>query len=70
MSKTATTPVGPSTTVNDVLTAIPESSGFLSDLGFDTCCGGSKTLEQQCTEKGENLNSVLEKLNQLSLKPA
>lgn len=70
MSKPTPESIGPSTTVNDVLVAIPEASGLLSDLGFDTCCGGSLTLQEQCSDTGNNVTSVLEQLQQLSLRPA
>ncbi len=70
MSKPTPDSIGPSTTVNDVLIALPDASGLLNDLGFDTCCGGSLTLQEQCADTGTDLDSVLQQLGELALKPA
>lgn len=31
-------------TLNEIVARRPEAAGILLELGFDTCCGGARTL--------------------------
>lgn len=59
------TDIGPDTTVNDLLVILPEASALLSDHGLDTCCGGSLTLAESCSDAGIDVNTVLTELGNL-----
>jgi len=49
------------TTLNEFVQANMHSSALFEQLGLDTCCGGQKTLEEACAEKGLDPHQVLEK---------
>lgn len=45
------------------------AASVLSKAGLDFCCGGSKTLDAACMEKGIRTEEVLEKLAELENQP-
>jgi regulator of cell morphogenesis and NO signaling len=48
------------TTLNEFVQANMHSSSLFEQVGLDTCCGGQKTLEEACAEKGLDPNQILE----------
>lgn len=47
------------TTVGEVASTVPASVRVFQQFGIDFCCGGGKTLEQACREKGVALQGLL-----------
>jgi iron-sulfur cluster repair protein YtfE (RIC family) len=43
------TPLHTGLTLNEILARHPEAGALLNELGFDTCCGGARTLEEAAT---------------------
>ena len=54
-------------TVGDIVTRRPALSGVLEQSGIDYCCGGKKTLEEACREKGLDPRSIISSLEEASL---
>lgn len=50
-------------TVNQILKLYPKSSAILNKFNIDTCCGGTRTLEQAVKEDKAELGSLLQALN-------
>ena len=51
--------------INDFVKLNPSHAmPVLKKLGIDLCCGGAKTLQVVCGEKGLDPNEVLRQLNQ------
>ncbi|MBX7074041.1 MAG: iron-sulfur cluster repair di-iron protein [Pirellulales bacterium] len=46
-------------TVGEIVTKCPALSRVFEEVGIDYCCGGKKTLEQACAEKGLDLATVM-----------
>ena len=44
--------IQPDITLNQIVEAYPATLSILSDLGFDTCCGGWEPLGQAAERKG------------------
>jgi len=49
-------------TINDFVQEDVRRTALLEELGIDACCGGHKTLEQACAEKGLHPETVLNRL--------
>jgi len=49
-------------TINDFVQEDVRWTALLEELGIDACCGGHKTLEQACAEKGLHPETVLNRL--------
>ena len=45
------------------------AASVLSKAGLDFCCGGSKTLDAACREKGISTEEIIEKLSDLENQP-
>lgn len=45
------------------------AASVLSNAGLDFCCGGSKTLDAACREKGISTEKILDKLAELESQP-
>ncbi len=52
-------------TLDSVIRLGPEYSRLLNDFGFDTCCGGHQTLQQNADALGIDLTQALSQLNAL-----
>lgn len=55
--------------LGDIVTKDFRAASVLSDAGLDFCCGGSKTLDTACREKGISTEKILEKLAELENQP-
>ncbi len=55
-----------STTVSDIVRALPSASAVFLRNGIDYCCGGKRTLEEACTTASADLATVQQALNALS----
>jgi regulator of cell morphogenesis and NO signaling len=53
------------TTVGDIVTTDFRSAEIFRKAGIDFCCGGKKSLEQACTEKGLDTASLISALSEL-----
>lgn len=51
-------------TIGDIVTQDFRTAAIFKEAGIDFCCGGKKTLEAACAEKGINPEKLLEKLDQ------
>ena len=49
-------------TVGGIVLKSPGLSGLLEELGIDYCCGGRKTLEAVCAEKGLDPKEIISRL--------
>jgi regulator of cell morphogenesis and NO signaling len=49
-------------TVGEIATQVPGITGIFESLGIDYCCGGRKTLDEVCREKGLDSGAVLNML--------
>jgi iron-sulfur cluster repair protein YtfE (RIC family) len=49
--------------INEVIGRHPQTVRPLGALGFDTCCGGERTIEDACARHGLAVDPVLEVLN-------
>src|SRR3990167_8996572 len=47
------------TIVSEVATQVPASTRVLEQYGIDYCCGGTKSLEDACRERGIAVDRVL-----------
>jgi regulator of cell morphogenesis and NO signaling len=71
MSHTATifTPAGtpmPDRTVGEIVAERPSQARVFQAFGIDFCCQGGRTLQEACTLKGIDLDSVIEQLEAAS----
>ncbi|HEU4697810.1 MAG TPA: DUF542 domain-containing protein [Gemmatimonadales bacterium] len=57
-----TSPVLPTTTVNDLLRRAPTAAPVLNALGIDTCCGGGLSLAEAAQSAGIPTSELLAKL--------
>ena len=55
-------PLGIQTPVFKFVEDCPERIDLLEELEIDFCCGGRKSLEEACAEKGRNPEEVLQRL--------
>lgn len=51
--------IDPTTTLADLASGVPAATRVLERLGLDYCCGGRRSLDQACAEKGLDLDEVL-----------
>jgi regulator of cell morphogenesis and NO signaling len=54
-------------TIGQIVAADYRAASIFKQAGIDFCCGGAKSLEKACTEKGINANKILAELNELEL---
>lgn len=52
--------ITPDMTVNELLVARPEATGVLLELGIDTCCGGSLSLDEAAKDAGLAVDQVID----------
>ena len=53
-------------TLNEILARRPDAGAVLNRLGFDTCCGGARTLEEAARTLDLDPAEVLERLGNRS----
>jgi regulator of cell morphogenesis and NO signaling len=51
--------------LGDIVADDFRTASIFSEAGLDFCCGGKKTLETACSEKGISTDEIIEKLSQL-----
>lgn len=49
-------------TLNEILARRPDAGAILNPLGFDTCCGGARTLETAAREAGLDPTEILARI--------
>ena len=49
-------------TLNEILAPRPDAGAVLNPVGFDTCCGGVRTLEKAAPALGLDPTEILERL--------
>jgi regulator of cell morphogenesis and NO signaling len=54
--------LGPTATVREFATSIPNATRLFEQLGIDYCCGGNRSLSDACARAGLSLDAVLERL--------
>lgn len=52
--------------IGDLVAEDFRAAAIFKEAGIDFCCGGAAPLDETCREKGINLSSLIEKLNDLS----
>ncbi len=57
-------------TVGDMMARCPALARVFDKAGIDYCCGGKKTLDEVCREKGLDSQAVLATLEEAALAPA
>ena len=57
------------TTLADLATTRPGASRVLHRLGLDFCCGGDRSLDETCAERGLDPSSVLEEIEREDATP-
>lgn len=60
--------ISPTQSIDSVIRLGPAYSQVLNELGFDTCCGGHETLEDNARQLGIDLPQALVALEQVSVK--
>lgn len=55
--------------LGNIVAADFRAASVLSKAGLDFCCGGSKTLDAACREKGIRTEEIIEKLSDLENQP-
>jgi hypothetical protein len=56
-------------TLNEILARRPDAGAVLNPLGFDTCCGGARTLEAAARERGLDPGEILARIEHGSGSP-
>jgi regulator of cell morphogenesis and NO signaling len=56
-------------TIGEIVANDFRAANIFMEAGIDFCCGGNKTLDDACTEKGINLSNIEESLGKLELTP-
>ncbi len=56
--------------VGEIVVADFRAAHIFAGVGIDFCCGGKKTLEESCLEKGIAVNTVVGKLQELENTPS
>lgn len=54
--------LSPHHTLNEIVALVPGAEGPLLHLGYDTCCGGSRTLGEASAVLGLDPDAVLRRL--------
>lgn len=57
-------------TVGEIVTRDYRAAKIFKEAGIDFCCGGKRTLEETCTEKGIDAEALMDKLENLSSEPS
>jgi regulator of cell morphogenesis and NO signaling len=57
-------------TLGDIVTNDFRAAGVFKGAGIDFCCGGGKTLDQACLEKGIDAGILAAELRDLAFQPA
>lgn len=52
-------------TIGDIVAQDFRTASVFKEVGIDFCCGGKKTLEDACSEKGIDIASVMAKLENI-----
>ena len=55
-------PINTTDTVGAVVARRPALSHVFEQVGLDYCCGGKKTLEEACREKGIDPEELVDRL--------
>src|SRR5919112_1762420 len=50
--------IGPATTLGDLVLDRPAAAALFERLGLDYCCGGRRTLEEACAQRGLDAKTV------------
>ena len=53
-------------TIGEVVAMNFHTAKVFEDFGLDFCCGGKKTIDEACREKGINPDTLLDNLSVLS----
>ncbi|MFN8209953.1 MAG: iron-sulfur cluster repair di-iron protein [Bacteroidales bacterium] len=55
--------------LGDIVANDFRTASILSNAGLDFCCGGKKTLDQACREKGISTDKIAEKIESIHAEP-
>jgi regulator of cell morphogenesis and NO signaling len=61
--------LNPDTTVGQYVLEQPDLSRVFEKFGIDFCCGGKRTLEEVCREKGLKIDEVFKALHEAGMMP-
>ena len=61
--------VDKSSTVGEIVAARPSLSRVMDRFGLSYCCGGGKSLELACAQKGVDVNAVLAEIDKAMASP-
>jgi regulator of cell morphogenesis and NO signaling len=56
-------------TVGEIVAKDYRAAAIFKEAGIDFCCGGKKTLDDFCREKGLDTGELVEKINNLEITP-
>jgi regulator of cell morphogenesis and NO signaling len=56
--------LGPTATVREFATSIPNATRLFEQLGIDYCCGGNRSLSDACARAGLSIATVLQRLEE------
>lgn len=56
-------------TIGEIVALDHRAASVFKDAGIDFCCGGKKTINQACSEKGIDVSQLSAKLQKLELSP-
>jgi len=56
-------------TIGEIVAQDYRAASVFKDAGIDFCCGGKKTIDQTCSEKGINREGLIQKLEDLKTIP-
>lgn len=52
-------------TINEIVTAYPETISVFNGFGLDTCCGGGVGVDEAARRDGIDVNEVITALNRV-----
>lgn len=55
--------------IGEIVALDYRASNVFKEAGIDFCCGGKKSIEEACSEKGINKDEIIEKLDKLESTP-
>lgn len=56
-------------TIGEIVAIDFRTSSVFKDAGIDFCCGGKKSIDEICSEKGIDKNELIEKLEKIESSP-